>query len=82
MKKCMCSCTRLLSVHEAITLITLTLTVPEKLPNKPTVIGINETSKIDKIEVEYDNSLTFATLESILFKKVIFLLSYKTMHYY
>lgn len=67
----MCACTRLLSVHEAVTLIILSLTVPEKLPNKPTVFGLNEMSQTDKIEVEFDHSLIFFTLESILFKKVI-----------
>lgn len=67
----MCACTRLLSVHEAVTLIILSLTVPEKLPNKPTVFGLNEMSQTDKIEVEFDHSLIFSTLESILFKKVI-----------
>lgn len=82
MKSCMCACTRLLSVHEAITLIILSLTVPEKLPNKPTVLGINEMSLIDQIENEFDHSLTFSMLESTLFKVIILFFFIKLCNIY
>jgi len=66
----------MLYVHEAITLITLSLIYPEKLENKPTVFGLNSTSATSKeIEIDYNQPLTFAYLESILFK-VIFTLTY------
>lgn len=76
MKEKMCSYSRMLYVHEAITLITLSLIYPEKLENKPTVFGLNSTSATSKeIEIDYNQPLTFAYLESILFK-VIFTLTY------
>jgi len=59
----------MLYVHEAITLITLSLIYPEKLENKPTVFGLNTTSATSKeIKIDYNQPLTFAYLESILFK--------------
>lgn len=69
MKEKMCTYSRMLYVHEAITLITLSLIYPEKLENKPTVFGLNSTSATSKeIEIDYNQPLTFAYLESILFK--------------
>uniref|UniRef100_A0A2H8U049 SS-A/Ro ribonucleoprotein n=1 Tax=Melanaphis sacchari TaxID=742174 RepID=A0A2H8U049_9HEMI len=70
MKQKMCACLQMLSVHEAITLITLSLIYPEKLENKPTVYGLNSNSSTSKeIEIDYNQPLTFAYLESILFKR-------------
>lgn len=73
MKEKMCSYSRMLYVHEAITLITLSLIYPEKLENKPTVFGLNSTSATSKeIEIDYNQPLTFAYLESILFKVIFY----------
>ncbi|XP_060851709.1 uncharacterized protein LOC132930067 [Rhopalosiphum padi] len=68
MKKKMCACSRMLSVHEAITLITLSLIYPEKLENKPTIFSLKSPTTSKKIEIDYNQPLTFAYLESILFK--------------
>lgn len=73
----MCAYDSLISVHEAITLITLSLIMPEKSTNKPIVYGINEESKIKKIEIDYDNILLFKELDNILFKEVILKLKIK-----
>lgn len=74
MKKSMCECTRLLSVHEAITLITLSLIYPEKLENKPTIYGLDSTvTTCKEIKIDYTQPLTFASLESVLYK-VIFII--------
>jgi len=70
MKTSMCACTRLISVHEAITLIILSLIYPEKLENKPTVYGLN--TDINSIKIDYNQPLTFSSLESILFKVTIY----------
>jgi len=73
MKKLKCACSRLLNVHEAITLIILTLIYPEKLENKPTVCGLNSNINACKeIEIDYNQPLTFAYLESILFKVILY----------
>lgn len=66
-----CACTKLLGVDEAITLITLSLIYPDKLPNKPTVRGLGVLEKQctnNEIEIDYTQSLTFTYLESILYK--------------
>lgn len=71
----MCRFTPLLKVHEAITLVTLSLIFPEKSENKPTVLSLNEDSDVDK--VEYGDISSFKELENILFKEVIFKLKIK-----
>lgn len=73
MKKSMCACSRLVSVHEAITLIILSLIYPEKLENKPTVYGLNSDFNTSKeIEIDYNQPLTFSYLEPILFKVIFY----------
>lgn len=73
MKNSMCAYSRLISVHEAITLITLSLIYPEKLENKPTVFGLNsEVNSSKEIEIDYNQPLTFSSLESILFKVIFY----------
>jgi len=62
----------MLSVHEAITLITLSLIYPEKLENKPTIFSLKSPTTSKKIEIDYNQPLTFAYLESILFKVIFY----------
>jgi len=83
MKKSMCANSRLISVHEAITLITLSLIYPEKLENKPTVYGLtSEINSSKEIEIDYNQPLTFSFLESILFKVIFYFSIYdKTYNY-
>jgi len=69
MKTSMCACSQLISVHEAITLIILSLIYPEKLENKPTVYGLYyDINSSQEIEIDYNQPLTFSYLESILFQ--------------
>lgn len=70
LKNTNCKCTHLLKVQEAITLITLSLIYPDKLPNKPTICSMDESGKqcYKEIEIDYNESLTFSSLNSILFK--------------
>lgn len=82
MKTSMCACSRLISVHEAITLITLSLIYPEKLENKPTVFGLNsDKNSSKKIEIDYSQPLTFSSLESILFKVIYFNINNRPYNY-
>lgn len=75
MKKKMCFFSDMLYVHEAITLITLSLIYPNKIPNKPTICGLDATGKPCKndIKIDYGKPLAYDNLESILFE-VIFLI--------
>jgi len=69
-------------VHEAITLIILSLIYPEKLENKPTVYGLN--SDIDsskEIKIDYNQPLTFSALESILFNVIYFNINNRPYNY-
>lgn len=76
MKKKMCFYSKLLYVHEAITLITLSLIYPNKIPNKPTICGLDETGKPCKndVKIDYEKPLTYDGLESILFEVFFFFL--------
>lgn len=67
MKTKNCAYTKLLSVHEAITLIILSLIYPETKKNKPTICALKKGSHLN-IEIDYNQSLTFSYLESVLFK--------------
>lgn len=83
MKTSMCAYSRLISVHEAITLITLSLIYPEKLENKPTIFGLNsDINSSKKIEIDYNQPLTFSSLESILFKVIYFNINNRPYNYY
>jgi len=79
----MCAYSRLISVHEAITLTTLSLIYPEKLENKPTVYGLSSDINSSKeIEIDYNQPLTFSYLEPILFKVIFYFnINYKTYNY-
>jgi len=70
MRRKKCVCTHLLNVDEAITLLTLSLIYPGKLPNKPTIRALKESDKQFKNEIiiDYSQPLTFAYLQSILFE--------------
>jgi len=70
MKEKNCLYTHMLMVHEAITLITLSLIYPEKVSNKPCIRSLNESAMLcdNVIEIDYNQPLTFTSLESILFK--------------
>ncbi|VVC28670.1 Hypothetical protein CINCED_3A009897 [Cinara cedri] len=68
MKTKKCFYTNLLGVDEAITLIILSLIYPETLENKPTIFALKEKS-LSKIEIDYNQSLTFSNLESVLYKE-------------
>lgn len=68
-----CACTHLVNIHEAITLIILSLIYPEKLQNKPTVYSLDEPEKQSNTDIKIDYSsqpLTLSNLESILFKVI------------
>lgn len=68
-KKNSCAHARLVSIHEAITIIILSLIYPDKLPKKPTVRGfiVSEKQCSNEVNIDYNQPLTFANLESILF---------------
>lgn len=74
MKKANCYYTDLLKVHEAITLIILSLIYPEPIENKPTIIGLKGYGKqwSNEIKMNYANPLNYNNLEAVLFA-VIFL---------
>lgn len=65
-----CECNNLISVHEATTLIILSLIYPNKYNNKPTLRGLNETHlmNINQMKIDYTKHLTFSSVESALFK--------------
>lgn len=61
----------LVNIHEAITLIILSLIYPEKLVNKPTIRSLDDTEKLwDDIEIDYSQPLSVASLNSVLFKVI------------
>lgn len=74
LKNTNCKCTHLLKVEEAITLLTLSLIYPDKLPNKPTICSMDESGKqgYKEVEIDYNQSLTFDNVNSILFKVIFF----------
>jgi len=62
-------------VQEAILLITLSLTYPESLENKPTLFDIDEPGTPNNSDIYYDyknKPLTMANLESAMFNVIIF----------
>lgn len=71
MKKKNCFFTKLLSVHEAMSLIILSLIYPETLDNKPTIYALNEKSHLI-IDINYSEPLTFSSVESALFNVSIY----------
>lgn len=75
MKTKQCACTYLLNVDEAITLLTMSLIYPNKLPNKPTIRGLKEPDKqCNEIIIDYTQPLTFTYLQSILFEVMYFII--------
>lgn len=81
-KKNSCAHERLVGIHEAITLIILSLIYPGKFPKKPTVHSfvVSEKQCNNEVNIDYTKPLTFANLESILFA-VNFLNLYINMQY-
>lgn len=79
-----CAHARLVSIHEATTLIILSLIYPGKFPKKPTIHSFVESKKEkmcnNEINIDYNQPLTFANLESILFMVNLPIL-YKIMKY-
>ncbi|VVC29540.1 TROVE domain [Cinara cedri] len=69
MKLKQCEYSNLITVHEAITLIILSLIYPNG-HNKPTLRGLNEKNLqcINNMKIDYSKPLTFANVESALFK--------------
>ncbi|XP_050423592.1 uncharacterized protein LOC126835217 [Adelges cooleyi] len=65
-----CAYTRLIHIHEAITLITLSLIGHEKsLNKKPFITCLDDIGKInDPVEIPEDKYLTYEDLKSILYK--------------
>lgn len=65
-----CEYSNLVTVHEAITLIILSLIYPNVYNNKPTLRGLNEKQLlcINQMKIDYSKHLTFSTVESALFK--------------
>ncbi|VVC32718.1 TROVE domain [Cinara cedri] len=68
-----CFYTNLLSVHEAITMIILSLIYPETLENKPKILTIKNKFLTEK-KIDYNQSLTFSYLESVLYKQTSYYL--------
>lgn len=75
MKKKKCFVSKFTNVHEAITLITLSLIYPNKVPNKPTICGLDANEKlcINDIINNDETVLDYKSLENILFKVIFFL---------